>query len=281
MTLLTAGLPAARAEPVQARSSELGIAFELAGEANWCDATVVVHLGADKASVYQPEGAPFLRMIGRIRAIINDQCPKVERVLFVGFEKDRKVFAAEMTRLTRWRRFIALDPETEGPTCAPLPPDDPECQKRTAAYATVMQLMQGPAFADVALTAVMENRNDLHAAWEGGGASGALKLSHTSDFDGRYTTPLAFADANSEGLVEACEEEKGQSSRIPGPDLGDKIALRSVLCRRPDQPGRLNVVLVTSEDDWFYLFSLWAEEPHMAAADALARQLAEALSAKR
>ena len=44
---------------------------------------------------------------------------------------------------------------------------------------------------------------------------------------------------------------------------------------------RVNIVLVTSKDDWFYLFSLLGEEPHMAPANTMATRLAEALTAPR
>src|SRR5688500_6411467 len=83
--LLTAGLSAAAAEPVYGQSRGLGIRFELAGGSNWCEPTVVAQLGAERASVYQAEDVQFLQMIGRIRAIINAQCAKVERILFIGF----------------------------------------------------------------------------------------------------------------------------------------------------------------------------------------------------
>ena len=279
--LLAGGLTAAVAEPVHGRSSELGIQFELVGGADWCDAAVVVQLVAANGSVYQPEGAEFLKMVGRIRAVIHDQCTKVERILFAGFVKEQKVFAAEMTKLTRWRRFISLDPETETPLCTPPSPDDGECDKRIAAYAAVMDLMQGPAFADVELTSVMEDRTDLHAAWLEKGAYGALQLSHRSEYDGRYTDNAAFADDNIDGIVKTCMEEGGQTARLPAPDYGASVSFRSALCRLPGKPLQFNLVLVKSVDDWFYLFILWGEEPHMVAANALALRLAGALAARR
>jgi hypothetical protein len=279
--LLTGGLSAAGAEPVHGQSRELGIKFELAGDSDWCNATVVVELSADKASVYQPEDVPFLKMIGRIRAVINDQCPKVERILYSGFAGEKKVFAAEMTKLTRWRRVINLDPETETPACKPATPDDGECNKRIAAYVKVMQVMNGPFFADVELTSLMEDRTDLHAGWQAKDAFGALVLSLRSEHEGRYADSAAFADANNGGLEEACTEDGGRPLQIPGPDYGAALALRSMLCQRPGKPSRLNIVLVASECDWFNLYSLWGEEPNMAAANTMANRIAEALAAAK
>jgi hypothetical protein len=277
--LLAAGATPAAAEPVYGRSSELGIDFELAGDSKWCEQTVVVQLGAPQASAYQPESAPFLQMIGRIRAVIHGQCNKVERILFIGFAREQRVFAAEMTRLTRWRRLISLDPETESPSCASASQDDNECDKRAAAYAIATQVMTGPGFADVELTSVLEDRTDLHAAWQAKGVFGALKLSHSSEYDDRYATSTDFAEANVKGLVEACGEDGGRTSPMPGRDFG-AIALRSVVCRRPGKPPEVNIVVVKSQDDWFYLFSLSGEERHTAAANAFANRLAQTLAAR-
>lgn len=277
---LTAGISAAAAEPVHGRSKELGIRFALAGGSDWCNATVVVRLRAGRASVYQPDDIPFLKMAGRIRAIINAQCPTVERILYVGFVKRRKVFAAEMTKLTRWRRFISLDPDTEAPTCAGAQ-DDGECDKRAAAYTMMTQVLTGPAFADVELTSVMEDRTDLHAGWRANEAFGALKLRRRSEHEGRDTDNAALAEANIADVEEACSEKGGQALRIPSADYGEPLTFRSVLCQRPGEPSLLNIVLVTTRNDWFYLFSLWGEEPNMAPANTMATALAEALLAIR
>lgn len=279
--LFTGSLSAPAAEPVRGQSRELGIKFELAGNADWCNPTVVVELSSDNASVYQPESAPLLKMIGRIRAIINDQCPKVERILYVGFAGDQKVFAAEMTKLTRWRRVISLDPEIETPACKATGQKADACDRRVAGYVKVMQLMSGPFFADIELTSVMEERVDLDVGWGANHAFGALKLSRRSELKDRYADSAAFADANRGGLEEACKEDGGQPTQIQGPDYGNALAFRSVLCPRPGKPSRLNIVLVASEGDWFYLFSLWGEEPNMAAANTMATQLAEALNAAK
>jgi hypothetical protein len=276
--VLVGGLTAAAAEPVRGQSRELGISFELAGESDWCNPTVVVELSSDKASVYQPEGVPFLKMMGRIRAIINDQCPKVERIVYAGFTRDRKVFAVEMTKLTGWRRVISLDPETETPACRQ--PGD-ACDRQVAAYVKLTQIMNGPFFADVELTSVMENRNDLDAGWTSKQAFGALKLSRRSEHKGRYADSAAFADANKGGIEEACKEEGGRTVQLQGPDYGNVLAFRSVLCQRPGKPSRLNIVVVTSEGEWFYLFSFWGEEPNMAPANTMATRVAEALNAAR
>jgi hypothetical protein len=276
--LFVGGLTAVASEPVRGQSRDLGITFELAGDSDWCNATVVVELSADKPSVYQPDGIPFVKMIGRIRAIIDGQCPKLERILYVGFAKDRKVFAAEMTKLTAWRRVIGLDPETETPACKPA---GDACDRRIAAYVKVAQVMSGPFFADVELTSVMENGDDLDVGWTSNRAFGALKLSRRSEHQGRYSDSAAFADASRTGLEEACEKDGGRPLQLQGPDYGSVLAFRSVLCQRPGKPSRLNIVVITSEGDWFYLFSLWGEEPNMAPANTMASRIAEALNAAR
>ena len=276
--LIVATMGTAVGEPVRGRSRELGIAFELTGGETWCHPDVGIALSADKASVYQPEGIEFLKMIGRIRAIINAQCASVERIYVIGHVERKPVFAAEMSRLTQWRRFIPLDVATKKPLCTPA---GAECDKRVAAYATMTQLMRGEAFADIAVTSVMEDRGDLHLAWTLRNAFGALKISHRSEFDNRYTTNAAFADANLPAIEEACKAAAGTSARIPSADHGPALAQRSLLCRRSGKRNSLNIVLVASEGDWFYLFSLWGTEPHMAAADEMATRFVRVLTGRR
>lgn len=281
LILLTAGATATAAEPVRGRSRDLGISFELAGGEQWCGALVTVQLTADNASAYQPEGMPFLQMIGRIRAIINDQCASVERILLEGRVQGKKVFGAEMTRLTRWRRVIRLDPETMRPLCASDGQDRLECDKRLAAYATVTQMMRGPAFADVEITSFLEDRTDLHLAWQGNGAFGALKITHRSEYDNRYTSNAAFADANLQSVERVCLGEGGRTEAVPAGDYGSGLAYRGTLCRRTGAATRINILLVASQGEWFYLFSLWAEEPHIDDAKKMASALAEQMSGKR
>jgi hypothetical protein len=279
--LLAAAATAATAEPVRGRSRDLGVTFELTGGEQWCATTVTVQLGADNASVYQPEGIPFLQMIGRIRAIINDQCPTVERIALEGSADGKKVFAAEMTRLTRWRRIIPIDPETQRPKCPPALTDRIECDKRIAAYTTMSFLMRGPAFADAEITSFLEQRTDLHVAWQQNGVYGAVKISHRSDYGNHYTTNDAFADANLQSIEQACTASGGQSQAMPAATGSVALAYRGRLCRHTGQPIRASILLVASQGDWFYVISLWAEEPHIEAASTQAKSLAEAIAAQR
>jgi hypothetical protein len=283
LALLLSSAALAQTEPVQGRSRELGIAFELAGGSDWCRPTVTIQLAAADATAFQPEAVPFLQMIGRIRAIIEAQCKATERLIVAGYVARKPVFAAEMLRLTRWRRFVPLDPESLRPVChSPARPEqDIECLKRIAAYATGTQLMQGEGFADYEITSAMEEREDLHLAWTTGRATGALKISHRSEFDHRYTSNAAFAEANLPAVEQACRDTGGQPSRLPPADHGETLSYRSVTCRAPGRPAMLNVLMVASEGDWFYLFSLWSEEPHLAAANDMAARLGRAIAGSR
>jgi hypothetical protein len=281
LVLLAAGATAVTADPVRGRSRDLGIAFELAGGEQWCGATVTVQLTADSDDAYQPEGMPFLQMIGRIRAIINDQCASVARIVLDGQAHGKKVFAAEMTRLTRWRRIIALDPQTMRPLCVPPPADRFECDKRIAAYVTVSRMMQGPTFTDVEITSLLENRTDLQLGWQANGTFGALKITHRSEYDNRYTTNAAFADANLQSVERICVGEGGRAEAVPAADYGSGLAYRSTLCRRTGAATRINILLVASQGDWFYLFSLWGEDPRIDGVKKMAAALAEQMGGKR
>src|SRR5436853_887146 len=81
------------AEPVKGQSRELGIQFEVRGGATWCAPDVTVALTATKPEAFKPETEQFVLMLGRIRAVVMDQCPAVERLIFDGAAGQRAVFS--------------------------------------------------------------------------------------------------------------------------------------------------------------------------------------------
>src|SRR5262245_9629096 len=95
---------------------------------------VAVALTAPKADAFQPEARSFVQMVGRIRAVVMDQCPTVERIVFEAAAQRRTVLPIEMTRLTRWQRLVPVDPETRRPACPRAEPAAAECAKRADAF---------------------------------------------------------------------------------------------------------------------------------------------------
>ena len=112
---VTAG--GAAGDVVKGQSRELGIRFEVRGGEAWCGSEVGIDLTADKADAIKPETLPFVRMAGRIRAVVMDQCPAVERIVFHAAAARRPALTIETTRLTRWRGLVHVDAATRRPTC--------------------------------------------------------------------------------------------------------------------------------------------------------------------
>ena len=107
--LAVAAAGGAAGEPVKGQSRELGIRFEVRGGEDWCGSEVGVDLTADKADAIKPDTLPFVRMAGRIRAVVMDQCRAVERIVFHAAAPRRPGLTIETTRLTRWRGLVHVD----------------------------------------------------------------------------------------------------------------------------------------------------------------------------
>ena len=276
VTVILFGGCTAEAEPVRGQSRELGISFELDGDTQWCGPQVRVLLNASQNNAYQAESIPFLNMIGRIRAVINNQCRPVEHIVFDGYVGQRLLFAAETSRFTRWRRFLVLDPLTRMPVCSAQV--DPQCERRVGAYLTMRQVMRGDGFAEVEITSLLESGSDWHLTWEAHGVLGGVRLTHRSEVDRELWMNTAFADAHLAQITQICAAGSATILRIPQPDYGPRVASGSVRCETEGRPARVYIILVGVEDEWLYLFSLAAEGTRTSAADAFAVRLANAIS---
>jgi hypothetical protein len=208
--------------------------------------------------------------------VIDRQCPTVEHIVFDGYSDRRLVFAAETSRLTRWRRFLVLDPQTRMPVCPG--PADPQCERRIGAYVTVRHAMRGEGFAEVELTSVLEAGGDWHLAWQANGVVGGVRLIHQSELARELWTKAAFAQANLAQIEQICASDNASTFPASASDPAAAIVSRAVICQAPGRPATLYVVLVGAEDEWLYLFSVSGEGPRISAAEALAARLAKAVA---
>jgi hypothetical protein len=270
----------ASADTVRGQSRDLGIRFETAGGVEWCAPNVEVRLTADKASAFQPDTVPFLQMLGRIRAVVMDGCPATENLLFEGVVGRQPVFAGEMSRLTRWRRLIALDQKSHRPLC-PASADEADCKNRGDAYVMARRLMRGMLFKDTEITSVLEPGNPDHLAWVSGPVTGKLRITGRSAFSGLYKTSAQFADAIMADLGGACVSEEGTVEPVPPRDPSLDLAQRGLLCRASGEPVAQNTVLVRSDNDRFYVFSFRAEGAEAETADRAAGHLLSAIKLNR
>jgi hypothetical protein len=267
------------AEPVRGRSRDLGIDFAAVGGAKWCAPSVVMRLDGPQPSIFNPDNSGFVLMIGRIKSIILDQCPSVELITFEGRSRDRPVFGLELSRLTKWRRLVRLEPVTRKPICDGTEPSGPECDKRVAAYATAKQMMRGPTFADTEIVRLLDTNSGEQLVWNDHRVVGKLQLSHRGELGGQLTDNTALADAIIAQTSAACVAAGGKAGVQSTSSEGGKVAHRAFNCEPAGGRPAQNVVLVTSENDWFYIFSLWSDDSDRTAAAKAARELVTAIAA--
>ncbi len=271
---------AADAQPVNGRSRELGIAFETIGGEQWCSPAVAVQLTAQNAAAYNLDHAPFALMLGRIRAILVDQCRATELITFDGAAAGRRVFLAEASKLTQWRRFIGLDPTTQQPMCQGASRNSAECDKRAAAYITAKQLMRGSLFDDADLATFLDTGSEEHLAWRTQAVAGRLQLTNPEELGGQYENIAALADAIIGQSADACAGAGGQSGQIATGDYVGDIAYRSLACQPSGQAIYQVSTVIVSRGGWYYVFSLSGEGVNIAAVDDMAGHLIRSIGAQ-
>lgn len=281
--LAVAAAGSAAGEAVKGQSRELGIQFEVKGGETWCKPEVAVALTAAKAEAFQPDARPFVQMVGRIRAVVMDQCPMVERIAFDAAAQGRPAMSIEMTRLTRWRRLFTIDPATRRPTCPRQEPAAAACGTRADAYLATHSIMRGAQFAEAELTTVLDEQDEAHAVWVSGGVVGKLTIKERSQLDGRYATNDQLGDAIAGALGAQCSRD----GAVPEPVWAETwfggseraLAVRGLSCRpRVGAPSH-HALLVTSAGLRFHVFALLASGSDAEAAHAAARQMAMAIGA--
>ena len=269
------------AEVVKGQSRELGIRFEVRGGEDWCGAEVGVDLASDKADAIKPDTLPFVRMAGRIRAVVMDQCPAVERIVFHAAAPRRPVLTIETTRLTRWRGLVHVDPATRRPTCPPRMPEAAECGKRAHAYLAVHRIMQGKDFAGTELTTLLDDQDEAHAVWVSGGVVGKLTVKDPGELGGRYASNGQLGDAIAAAIAAQCRRDGGAAQPVwtetwfGGSER--EVAVRGLSCRPRAGTAGHHALLVTQTDARFHIFALRADLGDAEAARAAASRMALAI----
>lgn len=103
--------PPATRDSIHGWSAGLRIEFSATGGQSWCGTDVSILLTAERGDSFQPDSVAFQRMIGRIRAAVQAECPTVQTVLFDGKVNNELVYAGETSSLGEWRHVV-LDPST-------------------------------------------------------------------------------------------------------------------------------------------------------------------------
>lgn len=109
--------PAGALEPeIKGESKALGFTFEAVGT-EWCGQQVRIRLDAGTPDVLRSHSEQLQQSLGKIRAIVNGDCPYVRSISFAGYSNKKLISYAEMMSSTQWvyRAF-------------PLTADDAFCQ---------------------------------------------------------------------------------------------------------------------------------------------------------
>ena len=234
------------AEEVRGRSDELGIDFEVAGGANWCAPSVTVMLMAKQPGVFDLEASPFARMVGRIRAVVSEPCPQLERIEFQGGTETSIAVMFEMTRLTGWRRFVPLDTANARQLCRspdPSPRSNAACEPRIAAYATAHQILRGEDFREAILDDYLDTTLPSHLTWRDGATTGKITTLDADDLLQKFGSLGGMLDAMVGIVAEPCARPGSDSLDVVFEDKDDR-SYRAIPCSKPDGAGPFTLAFV-------------------------------------
>jgi hypothetical protein len=267
-------------EVVKGQSRDLGIQFVVRGGAAWCAPDVVVELTAEKTDAFKPDTLPFVRMLGRIRAVVIDQCASVEQIGFDATTKGRSVLFIEMTRLTKWRRLIKIDPGTRRPSCPTQELAGTDCGKRVDAYLFMHKIMHRNRFAGAELTTVLDAQDTAHAVWVLADIIGKLTIRDRNEFSGRFRSNTQLAEAMLDGFIGQCHRDGALPVGIWSETLSDgsDLAVRGFSCRPPNDIATNHAFMVMSKATRFYVFALLHRGNDPEAVKRAAQELARAIA---
>jgi hypothetical protein len=277
--LTLAGAGGAFGEVLKGQSRDLGIEFEVAGGAAWCKPDVAVTLTAPLPDAFKPDTLPFVRMLGRIRAVVMDQCPTIERLAFDATAQQRPVLSIEMTRLTRWRRLFQVDPQTRRPPCPTQEPAAKECSKRADAYLLMHRVLHGDRFAQAELTSILEERETAHAIWTSGDVTGKLTIRDRTEL--AHASNAQLAEAVTGVIGDQCASAGAVAEKVWSDDADRNVAVRGLSCRPKAGASDHHAVLVTSAGPRFQIFSLLTIGNDAEATKIAARHMALAIGEAR
>ena len=241
-----------QAERVHGRSQELGIAFTTS-DSEWCGPIVSILLTADRVDVFDLYTIKLQQMIGRIRAVILDQCPLAERLQFEGQVKAKRAVVFETTRVTSWARLIQLTDDGAPELCTAAAP----CEGRRLAYAHALQLLSGTEFADWVIDIRRSSTAD-GVLWRSKLASGKLSVVGNSILSTHGTDAGQLADALLKEIGERCLADTGKLETYWGESYGDAIHVRGLSCRREGKAQEEHAVAVMATASGYSLASALA-----------------------
>ena len=246
-------------EVLRGQSRELGIQFEVKGGSDWCRPNPVVRLEAASRAAFRPRDVPFQQMIGRIRAVVTGQCSIIESLSFEGTVKEALAFAAETSKLTRWRHLVVLDPVTRRPVCLFGQEAHADCARRAQAYLVARQALNPIVLADLELTTVLDPRAPIHLGWRSDGVTGKLTIAEGDRLADYYESANALAESYIEELGAGCTDQGGALAEKWLLEGFKEITLGGFECRKGAARETTSVV-VAGTPSGFDVFSMASDK---------------------
>lgn len=210
----------------QGRNPKLDIAFQVEGNTRWCGATVKVTLKAKAPSLLQQPSEEFQQMIGRIRGIIQGECPEVRSLAVSGLVKSKIVSSANVDDLTGWR-YIPSPSENRAAQCVG-PENAALCAQRWSVFDRLRTMFIKDGLRRFQLTTFLTTEGASDAEFQYGDASGRVRYLPIPS--GQQAPALVdLVNRQIEGLASQCTGTslKGEAVSFTKESVGRKISCQT------------------------------------------------------
>jgi hypothetical protein len=209
-------------EPPRGESHELGIEFAVRGAALWCGPNVRVDLLSKRRSAFNLEGEAFAKMLARLRAVVQSECPQVERIRFEAKEPNDKILFFELTRLGQWQRIMRLT--TNGvPECG----GSARCERKATTYAIAHRLLRGELFQNFVIVPADVD----HTTWRVGDIFGRIAILDLPTPPAAEINRDQIALQLSTAIATTCTQSGGTPEQLEAPLEKARTTLQVVRCK--------------------------------------------------
>ncbi len=183
------------------KNSKLDVAFQVEGGTHWCNNVVTITLTAKTAAPLREQPEEFQQMVGRIRGIIQGDCPQVRTISFHGRVGNAEISTAEAADFTGWR-YLARPVGNAGLTCSG--PDNPRlCDQRAGVFTRLRSLFMNDGFRRARLTALLDTKDQVDAEFRYVDAEGRVRFVPLPQGQ-QAPSPLNIVKRQIDGLAAKC-----------------------------------------------------------------------------
>ncbi len=270
---LPGAVSAAPGEPPRGKNEKLNIGFVTEGGSHWCGTSARVTLTAKTAKPLQNNTEEFQQMLGRIRGILQGECPQIRYVGFDGQVKGSEVSSGESAELTDWR-YVPFSMNGKQVPCQG-PSDVPLCDQRWSAYNEVRSLFLDPAFKPMKLTRFLTTDPGADVEFAYSDATGRVAFVPSAKVP--FRTSSEFITQQIEQTSRQCSGRIALTEQLA---LEGQSALQGVNCEGRDEFSH-TFFFIRSVDDGFLIIALSDFTPEGKSGLHFASQLQAKLQGRR